>query len=504
MDYQISNVRELQPSFRAYDSAEVEKRGEQPLHEAVQHCMEHIPAVIRDINSLTIEELDELAEITQKIEDWSLAKIKFYDASWIGFLKRIFSCCRNAWSFGVFRSSGEQGLFIAAMLREEIRKRREDDNLEPSEELKAKVEKILKSTERELFKAYRGFNMEEFSSDKEEIAHEIGIKPQLTKVEPPVKTTTFAKPEPVRQKQKPVVNRVPDTSPFKVTPKKLDFDSPAKDSHVAQASPRARSFSYTETPPPKMFVSESPSWQVNRVAKQAVTQMPESFPSTLDEVLYRVEHKIYEKGKVFDLLNRLLKEGKLQEFLEKLGSGKLLNAYWECESSEFITSDTNRVNRIERLKVIFSCLSEEQLETSMKQGHFFTIIGNATMHYAKVAVEVFSAQQLEKIASQCDSEPRLTALSGILTDMSPLADLIEAKSADPNPKPEETIEREVNSERYGKIEAIITGIGKLSSVVKKNEKCQIAFANIQDLIPRRAPRKTANPFLEKLKQAMGL
>lgn len=530
MEYQATNptnIHGLQPSFKVYDSTDVEKRGEQPLYGVVQHCMEHLETVKQNINTLGDDKLAELELITKKIENWSLAKIKYYDESWKGFLKRIFSCCRNAWSFGVFRSSGEQGLFIAAILREEIRKRREADNLEPAERLRLEVEKILKNAELQIVNLYQGqdFNKDESISEEAEINEEIEIKPskstQNTKQEKP--SPYSADNSPFKGKQQTDNRNIhirPQSSPTKDSVRKqfhFKSESTGELSNAlkndSQASPKPRSFSVSdaETPPPKIYVPDSPSWQLNRKKKLEATQIPDTFPSVLDEVLFRVEHKIYgEPGQIYTLLDTLLKNGKLEEFLEKLGSEELLDAYWECESSEFITCETNRLSRIERLKIIFRCLSDKQFERSITRSTFFTLIGSSTpMHYAKVAGDVFSAKQLEDIASNCDSAIRLNQLSQILFDLDSEEEVVDIRFEkritegwEPS-KLRIMLREEVYNERYTKLVAIVTGIGKINIVVKINKDCSMYLNNIKTLIGKKAPGKTGNELLAKLKIEMG-
>ncbi|MBA3239307.1 MAG: hypothetical protein H0T62_13320 [Parachlamydiaceae bacterium] len=581
IEHQLKDIHGFQPSFMVYDNADIGKRGEQPLHETVQHCMEHIPTVIQNINALNDQELDQLTLITQKIDNWSLAKCKFYDASWTGFLKRVISCCRNAWSFGVFRSSGEQGLIIASILREEIQKRRDSDNVEPEERFRLAIEKISKDAERKYLKLFHDFSHNEMGFIEDEADKYVEVEDLISPYSAdnsPFKGKRDTKSNSGKQTKQTTIQIISASPPTAKSPldhvrrqlnfekeasatsiKKLEknglttksdsllqpsnnkpplnrsrsltFCSKASNSGLDESETstiestiehkndrqkmdsRARSFSYTETPQPKIFVPESPSWQLRRNKKIEATQMPENL-SIFDEVIYRLENSEFgEPGKIYDQLNTLFKENKLIELIEKLGTGKNLDTYWLCESREQVVPETNRIARIERLKIIFKHLSHDQFMKSITLDSFFKIIGDSTNHYARVATDVFSTDQLILIASLSDTETRLNLLYQLLVDMAPAAEIIEARSGEMEitnmhgfefSDSIKKIKAEVNDELYAKIEAIIVGIGKISIIVKTTKECVLHLSNIELLIGKRAPPKRGNELLRMFKEKMAL
>lgn len=416
IDYQgtnLTHIRELQPFFAVYDHVDLEKRGEPPLYAVVQYCMAHLPAFILSIEALDDKELDGLAEITRKIEYWSRAKCDFYDASWTGFLKRIFSCFRNAWVFGKFRSSGEQGLIVMSILRDEIQRRRDADNLEPKE----KFDRILDEAFRD-FKDKAFDLLQEFNS--------VGI-------------------------------------------------SNLNDSLDVQISP---------LPSPRESTSES--------SEDALSQT-----EILEEVLTKLNFAEYNKPEeICDLLNQL--EGdSLKELIKKVGEDKLLEAFWLCESRDAKLST-------ERLKLVFKFLSEAQFERSIELDAFFLIISN---HRTSLAEEVFSAEQLELIASKSHTQTRLFQLSELLNGLSHLNEMIELKTQEGEGiNSRKQIESEVSNERLAKLNAIITGIGKIGKAVKQNDEHKIALLNIQRCIGEKAPKNKGNTYpndlIKRFKEAL--
>lgn len=567
MNYQEinpKNIYGLQPFFTAYDHAEKEKKGEQPLYRVVQHCMGHLQDVIQNINTLNESELDALEAMTQKIENWSLAKCKFYDASWEGFLKRVFSCIRNAWAFGVFRSSGEQGLVLTSMLREEIKQRRIADNIAPKEKLTNGLQKIFQSTQMQILELYGNFNNNRVESgedddniyvEKEEDTIYLNsqiessskvnlVQTEKTKevnlLEKKAETqnnASYLSKEDSPYKGKPITNQyhsgnqknqtenisktVSNNLPCHTAIKKLKFDdanekklvsrdSKSKDKGTndsSQTKSRACSIDVTNpnTPRPKISEQNLPTWQTKQNTRIVETQFPEKFTSTFEEVMFRLKQNVFgESGKIYDQLDDILKNNQFIEFVAKLGHGKILEHYWLCESNEFVVCDTNEKNRRERLKIVLSNFSEEQFKKSLELDTFFIIIGDKIHHYARVAVEIFTDKQFEQICLKAESPVRLNYLFEMLKDMPSLSEVLEEKLGNLKDKDSAKLElsTQFNNERSAKLNAIISGIEKFRAITKMDIDCQKSLKGMHELFGKIAPRGKEKEFQKKFEAAM--
>lgn len=133
---------------------------------------------------------------------------------------------------------------------------------------------------------------------------------------------------------------------------------------------------------------------------------------TIDDVIERLT-VLSEKEEVFRQLDALKSEGNLGGLVERLGTGEMLQQLWAFEAKSVPASGQEA--RQERLKVILSHLSKEQVAASMDMSSFVEIISNTTDRYAQVAADTLTPQQLGIMASKSNTGDRVLALRTLIT-----------------------------------------------------------------------------------------
>lgn len=89
----------------------------------VQLCSDNFPKLSENLSKLEQEEIQSLVVICDKIEDLSKRKTEFYDNSFLGLLKKIYSCfCNIIWLFTA-QSSGALAHDLAYNFKNELTKK---------------------------------------------------------------------------------------------------------------------------------------------------------------------------------------------------------------------------------------------------------------------------------------------------------------------------------------------------------------------------------------------